>query len=95
MEYTEEEWENAHKSLRDPETDTTQEEIEILVAEGLKEYDGKFADNIEILIDRAHRGKSLSTKGLEAIQDVYAYLEDVNFHTELQAIEIYTNVYYV
>lgn len=93
MEYTEEEWELAFDNFRNGVV--TEESIKILVTEGLKEYEGEYSSVATEVVEKAHNREDLTGKDFKVIEDIYGYLEDVNFHTELQAIEIYTNVDYV
>lgn len=74
----------------------SKENMEILVHEGLAEYtayDGKDkVQQVDYL--RAHiiSGKTLTKAEHRLLQGIYAYLEDINFHSSLEALEQYSGV---
>jgi len=77
----------------------TSHDIKTLVQAGLNVFDGsvdgKLSDKMLTLFNKARNGKTLAPNETNLIQTYYKTIEQDNFHTELQATEIYTNVDYV
>lgn len=90
-------WENAFNAFKA--STHTATDILTLVQSGLNMFDGssdgKTAYQMLALFNKAHNKEALNASELNRIQTYYKTLEQDNFHTELQATEIYTNVDYV
>ena len=77
----------------------TGQDVITLVQAGLNVFDdsvaGKVSDQMLRLFNKARYGQDLTDKETSRIQIYYKTLEQDNFHTELQATEMYTGVVYL
>ena len=77
----------------------TGQDVITLVQAGLNVFDdsvaGKVSDQMLRLFNKARYGQDLTDKETSRIQIYYKTLEQDNFHTELQATEMYTGVDYL
>lgn len=71
--------------------------VNILVQEGISEYqDGNFTNAaLQCVITKVKENKPLLQEDKVMLQDLYAYLEDLNFHSGVEAIELLTGIEYI
>lgn len=70
--------------------------MQILTDEALEEYEayGTFSGDIKSVLAEAISTDNVSNHSKTVLQDLYEYLEDVNFHQHLIAIEYRTGIDY-
>ena len=94
---TPEQWDKALNAFKDGLY--TGQDVITLVQAGLNAFDdsvtGKVSDQMLRLFNKARYGQDLTDKETIRIQIYYETLEQDNFHTELQATEMYTGVVYL
>lgn len=94
---TPEQWDKALNAFKDGLY--TGQDVITLVQAGLNAFDdsvtGKVSDQMLRLFNKARYGQDLNDKETRRIQIYYETLAQDNFHTELQATEIYSGVDYL
>lgn len=94
---TQTQWETAFNAYKSG--TYTDKDIAILVQSGLNMFDsspsGEVADQLLALFNKSRRKEKLKVPEIVKIQQYYRTLERDNYHTEIQATEIYTSVDYV
>lgn len=78
--------------------DKSEEVQRVLLDSGLEQYKtgGKYnVDAVREICEKAHKGETVYRKDKHVLQDFYECLEWENFHTEIEAIELFTGVPYL
>ena len=78
--------------------DKSEELQRVLLDSGLEQYktDGKYnVDAVREICEKSHKGETVYRKDKHILQDLYECLEWENFHTEIEAIELFTGIPYL
>lgn len=78
--------------------DKSEEVQRVLLDSGLEQYktDGKYnVDAVREICEKSHKGETVYRKDKHILQDLYECLEWENFHTEIEAIELFTGIPYL